>query len=167
MDLDMKDRLIIANQLLILEKLYPQEADYYAKHREAIESGYKLHYDWLVEHFSEEMPEEDCTEVLDILDMYRGLAIAYKKFADKVNIEESDVRFPGFDGNYETRQMAYTRYFIVDLGRFEELRCGVKHPDFNSHTQMLDRYRKMLTKWKTYQDKYNMTEDQFKDLLKA
>ncbi len=57
MDLSLKDRIIISNQLRILEALYPDEADWYANHRKAVEQGYKLHYGWIAEHFSDEMSE--------------------------------------------------------------------------------------------------------------
>ncbi len=63
MELNEKDRLIIANQLKIIEKLYPEEADYYAKHGKVVEQGYKLHYSWLVEHLYDEMTEDECREV--------------------------------------------------------------------------------------------------------
>ncbi|MFA0674070.1 YfbU family protein, partial [Vibrio sp. 10N.222.51.A6] len=41
MKLDKKERLALVNQFLILEKLYPEEADYYAQHRQAISEGYE------------------------------------------------------------------------------------------------------------------------------
>lgn len=170
MDLTKKDRLIIANQLKILEKLYPEEADHYAKQRKAIEEGYKFHYSWLVEHiFDNEMSEEECTEVLEILDMHRGLIWSYQDIIDKAGIEEQTIRFRGFDGNLETRQFGYTHYFILDLGRFDELRYGEEYPDFNSHCPMLDKYRRMFGIWNAYEEesKFKLSKEQIEKILKA
>jgi uncharacterized protein YfbU (UPF0304 family) len=167
MDLSEKDRLIISNQLKILEKLYPEEADYYSTHRKAIEQGYKLHYNWLVEHFYDEMSQEECREVLDILEMYRAITFSYRRLTDKNGIDEKQIRFKGFDGNNEGKQFGYALYFIVDLKRYDELRYGVEYPDFNSGTPMLDRYKKMLKLWEGYSKSFELTREQIVELLKA
>ena len=169
MDLSKKDRLIIANQLKILEKLYPEEADDYVKHRMAIENGYKLHYSWLLAHLSDEMSEEDCREVLDILNMYRALKFSYKELDDKSGIDEKKIRFAGFDGNMEGNQYYYTNYFIIDLDRFNELRDGSEYPDFNSHHPMLEKYKKMLGVWNGFQDedKFHLDKERIERVLRA
>jgi uncharacterized protein len=148
MELTIKDRLIIANQLRILEALYPKEAADIARHRTAIERGYQLHYDWLVNSFEKELSEEQCREILEILDMYRALKFSYKELKDKRDINEEDLRFPGFDGNNEPAELGYVNYFVIDLERFNELRDTRALPVFNSHMPMLERYRRMLAIWK-------------------
>lgn len=165
MKLNDKERLIIANQLLILEKLYPNESEYYAKRRKAVEQGYTLHYSQLTEHLYEEMTEEECKEVLDILNMYRAITFSYQKISDETDIDDSDIKFPGFSGNNEIKQLSYTHYFVVELDRFLELRDGNEYPDFNSHFPMIDRYRRMLQVWNAYDDKHHLTEEQIKKLL--
>lgn len=50
-----------------------EETDYYVINREALEEGYTLHYEWMFEGLFEEMSEDECREVIDILDMYRAL----------------------------------------------------------------------------------------------
>ena len=167
MDLSKFERLIISNQFKILEKLYPEEAEYYSKHRKALENGYKLHYQWIVENLYDEMSEEECQEVIDILSMYRSLTYSYQKLEDKSGIEESDIRFPGFDGNNETNQYSYTNYFIIELDRFKELTGGSEYADFNSHCPMLDLYRRMLSKWKNLKDRNNLTEDEIISIVKG
>jgi uncharacterized protein YfbU (UPF0304 family) len=167
MDLTKKDRLIIANQLKILEKLYPDEADYYSKHRTAVEHGYKLHYEWLVEHFYDEMSEDECREVLDILNMYRALRFSYDNLEDKSGIEEEDIRFKGFDGNNETSRHSYVRYFILELERFSELAPESPYSDFNTHYPVLEAYRKMLAVWSGFTNKYQLSKDQIQQLVKA
>jgi len=167
MDLTKQERLIIANQFRILEKLYPEEADYYSQHRKAVEEGYKLHYNWIMESLHDEMPEADCQEVLDVLDMYRALTFSCQKLKKEDAIEADEIRFPGFDGNSETRQFSYVNYFILDLGRYNELRYGAEYPDFNSHSPQLDKYRRMLSIWETHKEKRELNAKEIKAILEA
>jgi len=167
MDLTLKDRLIIVNQLKILEKLYPDEAKYYSAQRKAIENGYKLHYDDLVAYFLDEMSEDESNEVLSILSMYRALTFSYQRLADKSGIKSDDIRFPGFDGNNEASQYLYTQYFIIDLERFDELKYGHENPDLNSHAQKLDKYRRMLNVWNRYENTHELSKEQIIAILRA
>ncbi len=157
MEFSRKERLILCNQCLILEKLYPEEAEGYAQTRKALERGWALHYSDLAENiFEDELSEQECQEVLDILNMYSFLNSVYKKLKDTEGIDEQRIKFDGFDGNSETSRMAYVRYFIKDLGRFQELDSG---GDFNSHIQRLHRYQKMLREWHLSPDKFELTKD--------
>ncbi|MDR4493908.1 MAG: YfbU family protein [Nitrospirales bacterium] len=165
MQLDKKDRLIIANQLKILEKLYPEEATYYAQHRKALEYGYSLHYSWLVENFFEEMTVDECREVLEILNMYRAITFSYKKIQDTSGIQDSWLKFQGFDGNNESKQFSYAQYFISDLGRFDELKYEAEYPDFNSHMPTLEKYRRMLAWWNSHGRSFELSKNQLVELL--
>ena len=166
MKLDIKERLTLSYQLKILEKLYPEDKEYYAKHRKAIEDGYELHYDWITEHLSEGLTSEECTFVLDVLDMYAAFHFSFKQLKSPTKLTEKAVKFPGFDGNHETMYMAYTKYFIEDLDRFNEIREST-NGYYNSHSQMIPKYRKMLDKWKEYKQPYTyeLTEDQVFELV--
>lgn len=167
MELSEKDRLIITNQLKILEALYPDEAAEYARHRTAIEHGYELHYSWLVEHFYEPMSEKECREVLDVLDLYRALTFSIDRLGETSGVDEQAARFPGFDGNNEGKQFSYTQYFVVELGRFDELRRGAEYPDFNSHMEMLPKYRAMLDVWRGMDKSFELTAEQINAILGA
>jgi hypothetical protein len=167
MHLDEKDRLIIANQLKILEKLYPEEAEYYAHHRKAVEEGYSLHYSWLVEHFYDEMSEDECKEVLDILDMFRAITFSLNKLNDTSRLDVPRLKFRGFDGNHETRQFSYTQYFISDLGRYEELKYGAESGYFNSHAPMIDAYREMLKRWRDNGKSFEMSKSELAALIES
>ena len=167
MDLTLKERVIIANQLAMLQKLNPDEADYYEQHETAIRQGYTLHYDWLAEWFYDELSEQECQEVLDILEMYRAITFSSTRLTEQgVNID-LDIKFHGFDGNNESSLCGYTLYFIGTLGRYKELQNNLDYPDFNSHMPMLEKYRIMLNIWKHYPDKYEMTKEQLNELLRA
>lgn len=152
------ERLILSNQYQILERLYPDDAEYLQQTRQALERGYALHYKDAVENIDEdELSAEDCVEVLDILSMFTALDRAYSKLTDKSGIDEWRVKFAGFDGNNESRLMGYTRYFFnYDGGRFKELHRG---DDFNSHIPMLATYRTMLREWNKSADKNAPTKD--------
>ena len=166
MKLEIKDRLTLSYQLKILEKLYPEEKEYYANHRKAIEDGYELHYDWITEHLSEGLTSEQCTFVLDVLDMYATFHFSFKKLIDPAKLTESAVTFPGFDGNHETMYMAYTKYFIEDLDRFNEIKHST-NGYYNSHRSMIMKYQNMLIKWKEYKRAftYELTEVQVLELI--
>ena len=167
MELTKKERLAFIYQLRIMEALYPVEATDFAQKRTALEEGFGLHYDWLFESLRDELSREECQEVLDILDMYRAIAFGLR------NLDEGDAlrkhhlaKFSGFDGNNEGQLMAYVRYFIVDLGRYDELKEG-KLPSFNSHTQMLATYQAMLQRWSEFERKFELSREQIATVLGA
>jgi uncharacterized protein YfbU (UPF0304 family) len=168
MELSKLERLNLINQFLILEKLYPEEADYYAKHRKAIQEGYKLHYRWIFEHLYDEMSEDECQEVLDILEMYRAFAWSYMGITGKKEVDER-LKFEGFDGNNESNQHSYASYFIIELDRFQELLYGKEYSDFNSHMPTMDRYRRMLEVWKSFgtPKQMRLSMDQIEQILGA
>jgi uncharacterized protein YfbU (UPF0304 family) len=165
MELTKKERLAYIYQLRILEALYPDEASEFVKHRTALEEGYVLQYRWMFEHLYEELSEADCREILDILDMYRSITFGLEKLADDDPLRQHHLaKFRGFDGNNEFHQMSYVEYFILNLGRFPELK-KIEHPSFNSHTPMLDIYRKMLQRLNKYDKKYNLSRAQIDAVL--
>lgn len=169
MKLSKLDRLIMSNQYRILEKLIPEEAEYYERNRKAIEEGYTLHYEQLTEFLYDELAEEQCKEVLDILDMYRALTFSFQRLEDKTGIKEYYIKFPGFDGNdeLESKMMGYTRYFINDLNRFDELRDDSRFPDYNSHCKMLGIYRRMLEEWKRSGNKHDLSKEEIIKIINA
>ncbi len=169
MKLSKFERLILSNQLRILEKLYPEEADQIAAHRSAIEGGFALHYNDSVEYFSSELSEDDCKEVIDILNMHSALFFSYEKLDDKSGIEPHEIEFRGFDGNDpgESRRMSYVKYLLHDLDRFEELHKKEKHPRYNSHTLMLHRYQEMLAEWENCDDKYNLGKEDIRRIINS
>lgn len=165
MELNKKERLQLSFQLRILEKLYPDEQEYYANHRKAIEDGYQLHYDWITENLSDGLTKDECKFVLDVLDMYGSLYFSVRELKE-TDLSIDDVKFPGFDGNNETMFMAYTKYFIEDLDRFKEIQ-ETTNGYYNSHTRLISKYKNMLVKWKKYTADYNykLTEDNIKEIL--
>lgn len=154
------ERWMLSNQYKILAALYPDDADYFEKAREAIDCGYELHYDWITDYIYDDrdiMTPEESHEVIDILAAFSAIKWSYEALADKSGIDENHIKFRGFSGNDETKQMAYARYFCsTDGGRFTDLDRG---DDFNSHFPMLDVYRRVLREWNKSVDKNNLSKE--------
>jgi len=157
-------RLHFANQFRIMELVDPSEAQYYERHRHALERGFALHYPWMLEHYYEELGAAACKEVLDTLDMYRALTFSARKLDGDDAKPRDELRFRGYDGNNETAQKGYTHYFIEELDRYGELTYGREHPDFNSHRPMVPTYRRMLEVWRSHDRSFELTEEQIAEI---
>ena len=164
MEISKLDRLKLSNQYLILEKLYPAEADYFSKQRKIVQEGYIGLYKNLFSNIDSEVSTEVTQEVLDILNMYRAITYSYQKIVGNKDIPESKYIFRGFDGNEEVEHLAFAEFFIFDMNRFPELRYGNEHADINSHCSSLNRYRRMLKRWN---GKNNLTMKQIDELFEA
>jgi uncharacterized protein len=170
MKLTRTERWILANQYSILEKLYPDEAEYYAKCRRVLENGYEFHYDEISQNIykdSDTMSIEASREVLDILHMFSDLKRSYEALKDKSGIEKHRLNFHGFDGNdpLEVKYLAYARFFCnSDGGRYKELNKG---DDFNSHMLTLDQYRRMLAEWKKNKDIHELSKEDIIRIISA
>ena len=162
MNLTAKDRLILFNQYLILERLDPDGARHYTQAREALERGYSLHYEESIEHFSEDFTEQECEEVRDILDMHRAVLNGYQNLRD-TEMPRQEVEIQGFDGNEETRQYSYAVFLLQDKGLWAESR----RDDLNSHWPRLDQYRRMLQAWRASVNAWNLSEQDIRRILSA
>lgn len=162
----LEQRLILINQYKILEKLYPEEEETYSQHREILEEGYTLHYNDLIQVISEDIPENLLREVLDILDMYRGLYFAVASREKSPEYKDKQIYFPGFDGNEEIEHLKYTLFFIFKLDRYDELKKINSYSSYNTHCNTLGQYRKMLSKWKSISsNKMEISDDDLKWLI--
>lgn len=173
MKLSQVERLMLSNQFKILERLYPEEKEFFEEDRKAIEEGYVIHYKEILDRFvsPDELSEEASREVLDILSMYRSITFSYEDLSIEEKEEFSrkyDIKFEGFDANdpYEIKLLMYTRYFIVDKERFQELLNNKEYPDFNSHRQMLGKYRRMLILYNNFES-HKLNKDQITELLEV
>lgn len=114
-----------------------------------IQNGYELEYEKFLggHELYEGMSEADSREVLEILDMFWDLEGGFNQLKDKTGIDESTVKYKGFDGNNENDQMGYANYYITDLFRFSGLN------PLNSHRPMLKTYRRMLTAYSEFSNR--------------
>lgn len=160
MKLTRTERWVLSNQYQILAALSTEDAEHYHQCREILEQGYELEYDEIARHVydgDDTMSIAECREVVDTLAMFHILQRTYRDLADKSGIDESRLEFGGFDGNHETKHVAYARFYASQQGgRFTDL----PHPeDFNSHYPTLDVYRRMLAEWHRSESKYKLTRD--------
>ncbi len=161
------ERWILSNQMRILEILDPNEAKYYATAGEALRSGYEIAYEWLTQSLNCEphtMNEEECREVLDILNLFRALDASGA--SGKVTKDDGwTIRFEGFDANND-KQWGFCRYLIESEGKFQELSVKGKNP--NSHSvASLDRYRRQLAIYKRVGSPPKLTDEEIKEISAA
>ncbi len=160
------ERVILANQYMILKALYPKNAQHYEEAYQAIVRGYEIHY----------TPEEMCigdsvmtigesNEVIEILNMYRAIVFSYNSLQDRTGIDARRIAFPGFDANdeIEGKYMCYAEFVCShDGGRFNEIDRG---GGLNSHCPMLDRYRAMIECWRAMEQPTQLTAEQIQELI--
>ncbi len=160
MELSQKDRLILLNQYLILEKLYPENKEYYEKVKHILENGYELMYDYIL-RLPDPTSKEICQEVFDILEMYRNLNDSFRNLVDKSGIDKDDINFNGFDGNNEGDHLSLTDFLINEDNRYSEF----KREELNSHYPTLKNYRNMLIKWKSKGGYHSLSQDEILNII--
>lgn len=143
------DRLFLSNQMKILEALYPREAEAIAVQREAVERGYEILYGSDMDHIydgDDVMTEEESREVWDTLSMFDAIN-RFIKNADDVEIKERNfTKFSGYDGNDESKFMAFSAYTVERLRRFAHVPLE-NDMYWNSHRPMREIYGRMLSEW--------------------
>ena len=118
--------------------------------KEAILSDNAWGIDWeysMLFHDSSEPTPPKVTEVVNYLDMWRFIELAFRrmKAPDKERLRNElgvfgeDPRFRGFDGNNESEYMSIATFLIEEMNRFQELRDH----QMNSHMPMVGTYRRM------------------------
>lgn len=171
MELSLKERLFLYNQYEILKLLNPDdeyEKKRYEECQKIVVEGYKYNYEDLTEGFEDDVSDEVCNFVWDVLQMYRTLNNSYydleQSEKDKINLY--DITYKGFDGNEEGQYYSYSKFVLKDMGRYEEIYKDGK-AELNSHHNVLNRYSKMLNKWQELNvSRYdNLTLEQIKYII--
>lgn len=161
MELTEKERALFINQYKILGLLDGGNADYYKQLVTILENGYELEYGKLTYNLPAPLREEDCREVLDILDMFEALQDSYARLADKSGIEEWKVSFMGFSHNTESPLMGYVEYLIKD-NRFAHV---VKRENLSGPCPNLDRYRGMLERFRKFQSPHTLSKEHILQII--
>jgi uncharacterized protein YfbU (UPF0304 family) len=161
------ERLCLVNQFRILEKLDENEAKYYSKAIGILQGGYTQLYGELFHSISEEMPAPRCEFVFSVLDMHRALRDSFNELSDKEGLQQGDVAFKGFDGNYEPDEQCFALFMKEHDMWKDTLNAPGTPDDLNSHHSTLDRYRQMLDKWGQLpeEERRNLTAAQIKAIL--
>ncbi|HEY9682948.1 MAG TPA: YfbU family protein [Oculatellaceae cyanobacterium] len=156
------ERLQLVNQYRILQAMHSND-DYLSKQykrlEEIFERGYIDMYHEAFNDLWDELPPEVTEEVLNILDMHRAMLWSLGQNPSPKDIER--VKFEGFDGNNESQQLGFAKFFTRDGDKYKELQI------FNSHFPTLQRYRKMLAEWERMGRKPQLTKEQIESILDA
>jgi hypothetical protein len=131
-------------QYRILASLEPTHG--YDRLATILERGYTRDYEEVMESVRQEVSEEDCNFVRDIMWLYFDLQHSYDQLGEQERAEIGSVAFPGFDMNddHEGILLGYAR-FLKSPMMFANLRTA--STEFNSHAPMADRYRVILGRW--------------------
>lgn len=162
MKLTRLERWTLSNQYKILALLDVDNKPYYDRVGDALDDGFEREYGNLAPYIvsdGEVMSDDQCRDALDILDMFQAITYALDDLEVTGDLNMYRLRFGGFDGNTETKYLAYLKYLQPDE-RFTNANGGDGN---NSHHQTLPRYRAMVAKWERSPDKYRLTKD---DLLR-
>jgi uncharacterized protein YfbU (UPF0304 family) len=161
------ERLALINQFQILEMLDPGHKEEYTKHRGILEHGYTIFYADVFGGVRNELSIDGCKYVYDVLDMHLALLRSYEELPDRSGINPDDIRFRGFDGNNESKNLAFAEY-LQEIGSWSEILKG----GLNSHSlSTVEGYPRMLQRWAEIKGSsgaagaWKMTADQIKKVI--
>ena len=160
------ERVMLLNQYLILAKLYPEQAEYYKDCAEVLRKGYVPEYQSKVlgSVYEKQLSEEQCKFVWDVLDMHRALLRAYEALPDKSGIDESKLRFRGFDANNDD-EWGYVEYMKKEGTRWKE---SLEKGPTNSHSiTTKGSYERMLSRWLSFDQerRWNLKKEDIQKIL--
>jgi uncharacterized protein YfbU (UPF0304 family) len=136
------ERIILANQYEILSELKSDSS--YEELAENLRDGHEWLYSQYFDYISPVLSESKVEHVLSILGVYGDMRSSFDQLSDKSGIEESQLTFPGFDGNNEAELLSFAgalrkaRRFENTLGKHE----------LNSHMPTTETYQRMIEKWR-------------------
>lgn len=166
------ERVLLVNQLKILEALYPDEAEQLGVQREALELGYEMFYAWQTEHIydgNDVMTVEESREVWDTMDMFDAIDRSLQQLPENTFDDLSFwSKFRGYDGNSEGKFMSFAQFTVERMKRFDYLPME-KPGYFNSHMPVRDVYQRMLAEWKTVpsESRFTLDESKLSEILGA
>ena len=179
--LSMKERLILANQYEILSRLATDEDErkHFENIRDIFESGFSRYYSYATEPFSEEVSQDECEFVVDVLDLYSTLYYSWLRNPQAhEEIDEKKVLFKGFDlnDNQEIKYLVFYEFLVEKLERYSEIKDLMnagKIESFNSHgfgpsmstlSRMIEKYKE-IKKRQGFRVGIDLTLDEIKEIL--
>jgi uncharacterized protein YfbU (UPF0304 family) len=157
------ERLILWNQYEILKHLDKRQGTQYEENQEILADGYVSLYEHINGSVGKnEVSDAEYSEVVNILDMFRALTFASKKFS--YTPARPFFGFEGFDGNNDHPQYGLAIFLRRTQKKWGELAAVAD----NSHTMSsLPRYRSMLSRWLAIDQKYELSADELRALEAA
>lgn len=134
---------MLANQYEIMSMLDKHSSEYYLLMSETLRAGHKWLYDQFFDSLSENLSDEVAQHVLKILGIYSDLRDSYNELEDKSGIDETELSFPGFDGNNESEYLS----FAGDLLKHRRFETTLGKVAKNSHMPTTEIYKRMIECW--------------------
>ena len=165
------ERYFLSNQLRILEALYPDEANSLSVRRESIENGYEMLYTWDMDFIydgDDKMTRAECSEVWNTMDMFDAISRAVTSHGVEAVENNHFAKFRGYDGNNESKFMAFAAFTVERLQRFTYL-PGAEQGNWNSHIPTRDTYKRMFEEWQKIpeQHRFDLTKEQLNTVVNA
>lgn len=147
-------RLILVNQCRILKELEADASEQYEDYERILLKGFSFEYYEVFSELYEELSYADCSEVLDILQMFQALKVSYEKLSheEQQGLNRRHIAFQGFDYSDQRESgMALYADYLFTQERFQGLEDDAKEysDDGNSHFPKLAMYQRMLHCYKT------------------
>jgi uncharacterized protein len=159
------ERLTLANQYKILEKVDSENEKQYSTLRKILEGGITFCYDRVFEDISEELGSEKSYFVVNVVNMFLALQYSFEQLEDNKGLEEADLLFRGFDKQDDDE------WRFLECWR-ETWKHGfklIKLDTDRSHGLPAERYAKMLKRWNVitgkYKDGYKLTKEHIKAII--
>lgn len=158
------ERLILCNQFEILKALKPHDAEYYEDKIKILQGGFARYYGDIINMVYDDMPKHVSDEVIEILNLYRAIYFSYSELPeeDKESIPEEKIQFEGFDGSEEQDHYIFTDYVLKEASGYQELHHNF---GYDTHRNVLTKYRNMLDKWNGLGKKNKLNKDEIKMVL--
>lgn len=161
------ERWILINQYRLLAAADPSDAKHCEDAITVLENGYEQYYG----EFAGITPDHEIMsariqdEVVEVLSMHSAMLMSFRNLQEKADITQRSIEFAGFDGNEEIELYAFVGWFLNwGHGRFTELG---KQNDYNSHTPMMETYRRMLEVWSRLGRRQQLSLEEIKQIIDA
>ncbi|WP_428773665.1 YfbU family protein [Vibrio sp.] len=166
MEMTNAQRLILSNQYQLMSKLDPENAAKYQRLQTIVERGYALQMRELDKHFGS-LSEAECREIIDIMEMYHAMQESHKMLSeqDGNQVDIRRLQFLGFDIATEAHLVHYVRFVVDSEGLYPQFDKSEHH--YNSHTPMLEKYRRMLTTWRNCPRQYHLSPTELAQIYNA
>ena len=159
---DIFKRLVLANQYKILALLDKGSAENWEAAAEIAQefqpyTGFPG-MDAMLDYRRDPLTVEEQNFVMDALEVFAALQDA-EEAGCKPPAPYNDSTFPGFDGNNETKLMAYARDLRDRLHKWQYVK--VASADLNSHYPTVDMYERVIGAWKQVGKPRRLSEEQY------
>ena len=166
MEMTNAQRLILSNQYYLMSQLDPENSDKYKRLQTIVERGYGMQMRELDKEFGN-LSEEECREIVDIMEMYHAMQESYKILAEEEQkkVDARRLQFLGFDIARETQLVCYVRFLVDSESMYPQFEKG--DHNFNAQVQMLEKYRRMRATWKECPRQYHLSATELVQILNA